>query len=82
MDVHDVGAYFSAGKPRLLETGMVITVEPGIYIAHDAPVAEAYRGIGVRIEDDVLVTGDAANVLSAAIPKHVDEIERLCSSAA
>ena len=82
MDVHDVGAYFVAGKPRPLEAGMVITVEPGIYIAHNAPVAEEYRGIGVRIEDDVLVTNARPVVLSEAIPKRVDEIERVCSRAA
>jgi Xaa-Pro aminopeptidase len=82
MDVHDVGAYFVAGKPRPLEAGMVITVEPGIYISHNAPVAEEYRGIGVRIEDDVLVTNDRPVVLSEAIPKRVDEIERVCSRAA
>ncbi|MEO7037067.1 MAG: aminopeptidase P N-terminal domain-containing protein [Polyangiaceae bacterium] len=82
MDVHDVGAYFIGGKPRPLEAGMVITVEPGIYIAHNAPVSEEYRGIGVRIEDDVLVTADRPLVLSESIPKRVDEIERVCSSAA
>jgi len=82
MDVHDVGAYYVAGKPRVLEPGMVITVEPGIYIARDAQVPEAYRGIGVRIEDDVLVTDGTAVVLSEAIPKRVDEIERSCSRAA
>jgi len=82
MDVHDVGAYFVAGKPRPLEPGMVITVEPGIYIAHNAAVAAEYRGIGVRIEDDVLVTDGEAVVLSEAIPKRVDEIERVCSRAA
>jgi Xaa-Pro aminopeptidase len=82
MDVHDVGAYFVAGKPRPLEAGMVITVEPGIYIAHNAQVPEQYRGIGVRIEDDVLVTGASARVLSAGIPKLVDEIEQLCARAA
>jgi Xaa-Pro aminopeptidase len=82
MDVHDVGAYFIAGKPRPLEAGMVITVEPGIYISHSAPVAQEYRGIGVRIEDDVLVTNDRPVVLSEAIPKRVDEIERVCSRAA
>jgi len=82
MDVHDVGAYFVSGKPRLLEPGMVITVEPGIYIAHNAAVPEQYRGIGVRIEDDVLVTEGRAVVLSEAIPKRVDEIERVCARAA
>src|SRR5450432_825535 len=82
MDVHDVGAYFIGGKPRPLEAGMVVTVEPGIYISRDAQVPEQYRGIGVRIEDDVLVTDDQALVLSDAIPKRVDEIERVCSRAA
>jgi Xaa-Pro aminopeptidase len=82
MDVHDVGAYFVSGKPRLLEPGMVITVEPGIYIAHNAKAPEQYRGIGVRIEDDVLVTEGKALVLSDAIPKRVDEIERVCVRAA
>jgi Xaa-Pro aminopeptidase len=82
MDVHDVGAYFVSGKPRLLEAGMVITVEPGIYIAHNAQVSEQYRGIGVRIEDDVLVTEGSARVLSAEIPKLVEEIERVCARAA
>ena len=82
MDVHDVGAYFISGKPRLLEAGMVITVEPGIYIAHNSAAPEQYRGIGVRIEDDVLVTEGKAVVLSDAIPKRVDEIERVCARAA
>src|SRR5450432_3923096 len=82
MDVHDVGSYFIGGKPRPLEAGMVVTVEPGIYIANHAQVPEQYRGIGVRIEDDVLVTEDRAVVLSDAIPKRVDEIERVCSRAA
>jgi len=70
------------GKPRPLEPGMVITVEPGIYIANNAQVPERYRGIGVRIEDDVLVTEGAPVVLSEAVPKRVDEIERVCARAA
>ena len=82
MDVHDVGAYYLGGKPRPLEPGMVITVEPGIYIAQGAEVPEQYRGIGIRIEDDVLVTADRAVVLSENIPKRVDEIERVCARAA
>jgi Xaa-Pro aminopeptidase len=77
MDVHDVGLYFVDGKPRPLEAGMVITVEPGIYIAPDeASVAPEWRGIGVRIEDDVLVTPSEPEVLTAGIPKTVEEVRR------
>jgi Xaa-Pro aminopeptidase len=81
MDVHDVGAYFLEGKPRGLEAGMVLTVEPGIYIApDDATVPVPWRGIGVRIEDDVLVTGSDPEVLTSGIPKTVDEVHRACAS--
>lgn len=81
MDVHDVGAYFVEGKARKLEPGMVLTVEPGIYIAKDNDkVAPEWRGIGVRIEDDILVTGDGPVNLTAAIPKTVSEIERACAA--
>ena len=78
LDVHDVGRYRVDGAARPLEPGMVLTVEPGIYIAEDlADVSDDYRGIGVRIEDDVLVTEDGHEVLSAAIPKEVDDIEAI-----
>jgi Xaa-Pro aminopeptidase len=81
MDVHDVGSYFVQGKPRPLAAGMVITIEPGIYVAESAAdVPAAYRGIGVRIEDDVLVTASGADVLRRAVPKHVAEIERACAA--
>jgi Xaa-Pro aminopeptidase len=77
MDVHDVGNYFVDGKPRPLEPGMVLTVEPGIYIAPDqTAVAPEWRSIGVRIEDDVLVTAAEPDVLTAGIPKSVDEVVR------
>lgn len=80
MDVHDVGHYFVAGEQRPLEPGFVLTVEPGIYIATDAEsVEERWRGIGVRIEDDVLVTAGAADVLSEGIPKEIDEVEAACA---
>jgi Xaa-Pro aminopeptidase len=80
MDVHDVGAYFDSGKPRRLEPGMVLTVEPGIYIApDDDTVPPQWRGIGVRIEDDVLVTTSEPEVLTAGIPKTVDEVRRACA---
>jgi Xaa-Pro aminopeptidase len=80
MDVHDVGAYFVDGKPRGLEAGFVLTVEPGIYIAPDEPsVPPEWRGIGVRIEDDVLVTSSDPEVLTAGIPKTVEEVHRACA---
>jgi Xaa-Pro aminopeptidase len=82
MDVHDVGAYFEAGKPRVLEPGMVLTVEPGIYIApDDEKVPPEWRGIGVRIEDDVLVTTGEPEVLTEAIPKSVEDVRRACGRA-
>jgi Xaa-Pro aminopeptidase len=81
MDVHDVGRYFVEGKARPLDTGTLITVEPGIYVAQNAEgVPDQYRGIGVRIEDDVLVTDGGSTVLSQAIPKTVDEVERACAA--
>ncbi|HVU05306.1 MAG TPA: aminopeptidase P N-terminal domain-containing protein [Polyangiaceae bacterium] len=79
MDVHDVGRYFVGGKPRPLEEGVVFTVEPGIYVAaHDDQAPAEYRGIGVRIEDDVLVTADGCRVLSEAIPKRRRDVELAC----
>lgn len=79
MDVHDVGTYFVQGKQRPLAPNMVITVEPGIYVAPDDDEApERYRGIGIRIEDDVMVTETGANVLSEGLPKSIDEVEQVC----
>ena len=77
LDVHDVGAYREAGEPRKLEPGMVFTVEPGLYVPPDADAPEAFRGIGVRIEDDVIVTESGHENLNAAVPKHPDELEAL-----
>jgi Xaa-Pro aminopeptidase len=77
MDVHDVGRYKCDGKWRMLEPGMTLTVEPGLYVAPDAAVPAEYRGIGIRIEDDVLVTEDGHEVLSRDAPKEVDAIEQL-----
>jgi Xaa-Pro aminopeptidase len=80
MDVHDVGAYFEAGAPRRLSPGMVLTVEPGIYIApDDTTVPAEWRGIGVRIEDDVVVTESGREVLTDGIPKSVAEIRAACA---
>jgi len=78
MDVHDVGAYKQKGDWRPLEEGMVMTVEPGLYIAVDnQEVDPRWRGIGIRIEDDVLVTATGHHVLTASVPKEIDEIEAL-----
>jgi len=81
MDVHDVGLYRKEGKPRLLEPGMVLTCEPGIYISPDDEEAPAeMRGIGIRIEDDVLVTPGGYEVMSIAVPKQVAEVEALTTA--
>jgi Xaa-Pro aminopeptidase len=78
MDVHDVGLYKVEGEWRRFEPGMVLTVEPGIYIAEDCEQApKELRGIGVRIEDDVLVTLGGCENLSAGVPKEIDAIEAL-----
>ena len=78
MDVHDVGRYQIDGQPRPVEEGFVMTVEPGIYIAQDAEeIPDKYRGIGVRIEDDVLVTNSGHRVLTSKAPKQIEEIEEL-----
>ena len=76
LDVHDVGSY-GQDKQRILEIGMVITVEPGIYISEDADVPEQYKGIGVRIEDNLLMTEYGNKILTAAAPKEIAEIENL-----
>lgn len=76
LDVHDVGSY-GQDKQRILEIGMVITVEPGIYISEDADVPEQYKGIGVRIEDNLLMTVYGNKILTAAAPKEIADIENL-----
>lgn len=78
MDVHDVGDYKVGGEWRVLEPGMVMTVEPGIYVAPDNErVAKKWRGIGIRIEDDVAITKDGNEILTKDVPKTVAEIEAL-----
>ncbi|MEA3286648.1 MAG: aminopeptidase P N-terminal domain-containing protein [Candidatus Marinimicrobia bacterium] len=78
LDVHDAGGYLNAdGQPHLLKTGMILTVEPGIYISESDDVDPKWWNIGIRVEDDVLVTTDGHRVLSASIPKTIDQIERL-----
>jgi len=76
MDVHDCGNYKIDGKWRQLEPGMVLTVEPGLYVAvNNEKVEPRWRGIGVRIEDDVAVTRSGYEVLTSGLPKTVAEIE-------
>lgn len=80
MDVHDCGRYYLNGKSRPLEAGMILTVEPGIYVEENARgIAKEFHGIGVRIEDDVLVTKTGHEVLTKGIAKTVKEIEEICS---
>ena len=80
MDVHDVGSYHVDGNSRALVPGNVITVEPGLYVASDDAGAPAeLRGIGIRIEDDILVTKDGHENLTAAVPKLPDEVELCCT---
>ncbi len=79
LDVHDCGQYTLEGAPRPFEPGMVTTVEPGLYIAPDDESVEArWRGIGIRIEDDVLVTPGGHEVLTCDVPKSVADVEALC----
>ncbi|MEA0736100.1 aminopeptidase P N-terminal domain-containing protein [Xanthomonas campestris pv. campestris] len=76
LDVHDVGEYRLAGESRLLEPGMVFTIEPGLYVSADDTSVEAkWRGIGIRTEDNVLITADGHRVLTDALARSADEIE-------
>ncbi len=81
MDVHDVGGYQDGDeKPFKLRPGMVLTIEPGLYFSpRDQRVPKRYRGIGVRIEDDVLVTRNGPRVLTAGVPKEVKDVEAACA---
>jgi Xaa-Pro aminopeptidase len=86
IDVHDAGRYYFKGESRPAEAGMVMTIEPGLYISPDTSripegfnkdIPEKYLGIGVRIEDDVCVTENGARVLTDKVPKEREEIEAL-----
>jgi Xaa-Pro aminopeptidase len=77
MDVHDVGFYSENGASRPLCPGMVLTIEPGLYVAEDAAAPPEFRGLGVRIEDDILVTATGADNLTIATPKTVEQLEEL-----
>ena len=81
MDVHDVGDYKVGNEWRMLETGMVTTVEPGIYIGNGRKIPKAFRNIGIRIEDDVAVTNKGPDVLSKGLVSDPDDIESLMNSA-
>jgi len=82
MDVHDVGDYKIHQEWRLLQAGMVLTVEPGLYIPEDCKsVDKKWRGIGIRIEDDVLVTKNGHEILTHEVPKTIAEIEMLMTEA-
>lgn len=76
MDVHDVGAYYQKRRPRLLQPGMVLTVEPGLYVPSNLEKPTPWSGIGIRIEDDVLVTESGFEVLSQSIPKSIQDVEK------
>jgi Xaa-Pro aminopeptidase len=76
LDVHDAGVYIQDGGARPFEPGMVTTIEPGLYVPLDDEQAPArFRGMGIRIEDDVLVTAGDPEVLTAAIPKRIEAVE-------
>jgi Xaa-Pro aminopeptidase len=77
IDVHDVGDYRVGGEWRVLESGMALTVEPGIYIRASSRVPSEFWNIGIRIEDDVLVTKGAPEILTGALEKTPEAIERL-----
>ncbi|MCE6962598.1 Xaa-Pro aminopeptidase [Enterobacter sp. MW07] len=80
LDVHDVG-FYGPDRSRVLEPGMVLTVEPGLYIAPDADVPAQYRGIGIRIEDDIVITETGNENLTATVVKKADDIEALMAAA-
>ncbi|NQX87253.1 MAG: Xaa-Pro aminopeptidase [Halioglobus sp.] len=81
LDVHDVGDYRVAEQWRVLEPGMVMTVEPGLYVpVGNTRVAKKWRGIGIRIEDDVIVTDTGSEIMSSGAPKTIEEIEALMAA--
>lgn len=80
LDVHDVGIYKIDGQDRPLKAGMVLTIEPGIYIAPDAKVEDKFKGIGIRIEDNLLVTQTGYENLTQAAPKTITDIQQLMQS--
>ncbi|MCU5774589.1 Xaa-Pro aminopeptidase [Erwiniaceae bacterium BAC15a-03b] len=81
LDVHDVGDYGTVDRGRILQPGMVLTIEPGLYIAPDADVPAEYRGIGIRIEDDIVITAEGNENLTDSVVKDADDIEALMAAA-
>ena len=81
LDVHDVGSYKVDDKWRLLEPGMVLTIEPGLYLPAGPDVPKPYRDIGIRVEDDVLIAENGPDILTGSVPKSVTEIEALMQAA-
>ncbi len=79
LDVHDMGNYMADGESIVLKPGMVFTVEPGIYVNSKSKAPEKFRGIGIRIEDDILITETGNKNLTAAVPKEITDIEALMS---
>jgi len=80
MDVHDAGHYITKGQPRSIEENMCFTIEPGLYIpAHDTKAPARYRGIGIRIEDNLRITKDGCENLTSLVPKEIKDIEKLMS---
>lgn len=78
MDVHDAGLYFKKGEPRVLEENMCFTIEPGLYIpANDTMAPERYRGIGIRIEDNLRITKNGSENMTSLVPKEIKDIESL-----
>ncbi len=78
MDVHDVGHYMVDNESRKIEKNMLFTVEPGLYVSlGDTSVPSEFRGIGVRIEDDILVTDVGIEVLTLEAPKEIEELESI-----
>ncbi len=77
LDVHDVGDYKVDNKWRALEPGMVLTIEPGLYLSEASGVPKRYRNIGIRVEDNVIVTEDGPEIITSSVPKSIDEIEAL-----
>ncbi len=82
MDVHDSGLYFIKGEPRPIEEGMSFTIEPGLYIPENDMSAPAeLRGIGIRIEDDIVITKNSCDVMTSGVPKEISEIEKIVGTA-